>query len=843
MIFRGRCDQLRPSCSQCARSNWTCSGYRDKSDVVFRDETEKVTQKVLISHGRKVRSARRSKSLPHALLSQDIVKSSLDDGKFLSSPLNDVSLHFQTLASNLEDRGVSFFFDRYVFDWNLSDVHRPPRHRGVLYTAIVSMGIAALSHACQCEDMLDWGFRTYTLALRQTQQALVDEEMSKGNTTFRAVTFLAFFEAITYKGSESLLPWNRHFDGAVALANFRGVEQFKRQEGVRLFLELHTFILLNCLRSGVHVPYSMVQLSDSSRPFQSTDEGVFSRLLDIILRVVNLNIAVKEERLHNPDIIISRVLLIEADLEKWAANVPSRWRYKTVTLSGEGYVPYDGYYHIYSHFRLPNIWNCYRVVPIFVNDEILNRVCLNECALPTSVEKLASCCSQCKRSQAVITEMAADLCYSVPFILGDYDTWGQFSLTPRFSSIFPLLWPLYVAGSTRGAPTRLRCWVTKKFEELGRTMGIRQATWALARGVKLNGITIHRFPGRGLGVIAEKDLNVFSSFFASLISSFPSLPVLTVDEAGDPLLEAPISVLRTLQTVPKRISKALRDISVHGLLAAELAMDVSETCALWRAVLPKKIDIEESIPYMWHSSLKVLLPPGALSILKSQKKKISSDWTIVYSAFPDLSYDLYLYNWFLVNTRTFYYTSRKLKTKKQLSHDDCLALIPLADSFNHNDVGCEVTYSLSGYQICADKGIKKGEEVYISYGNHNNDLLLAEYGFILEDNKWDEVSLDEILLPLFSEEQKQNLKELNFLGKYALNEETVCYRTQVALRILCMPLNRWQRLVAVGLEDDDKHQVSVDIILLKALKSYLDSVDEKDRKLTVTYPLQGFIAE
>jgi len=32
--------------------------------------------------------------------------------------------------------------------------------------------------------------------------------------------------------------------------------------------------------------------------------------------------------------------------------------------------------------------------------------------------------------------------------------------------------------------------------------------WAVARGVKLNGIATHRFPDRGLGIIAEKKLNV-----------------------------------------------------------------------------------------------------------------------------------------------------------------------------------------------------------------------------------------------------------------------------------------------------------------------------------------------
>ncbi len=256
-------------------------------------------------------------------------------------------------------------------------------------------------------------------------------------------------------------------------------------------------------------------------------------------------------------------------------------------------------------------------------------------------------------------------------------------------------------------------------------------------------------------------------------------------------------------------------------------MDTSAVRAPWRAVILTKEDFGESMPLLWHPLLQALLPPASLSLVENQKKKIPSDWTTVSRAFPTLSYNLYLYNWLIVNTRTFYYTSPKIKTKKPLNRDDCLALIPFADYFNHADAGCEVTYSPSGYKICTDRQIDKGEEIYISYGNHSNDFLLAEYGFILAENKWDEISLDEVILPLFSDEQKHLLKEAGFLGNFVLDRETVCYRMQLALRLLCMTSNRWQRLVANGLGDEDKHQVAVDEILLKALTTYLDSVHER----------------
>ena len=70
-----------------------------------------------------------------------------------------------------------------------------------------------------------------------------------------------------------------------------------------------------------------------------------------------------------------------------------------------------------------------------------------------------------------------------------------------------------------------------------------------------------------------------------------------------------------------------------------------------------------------------------------------------------------------------------------------------------SDVGCDVTFSPSGYTICADRDIAPGEEVSISYGNHSNDFLLAEYGFILAENRWDEIRLDDILIELIDPQQ------------------------------------------------------------------------------------------
>ena len=41
--------------------------------------------------------------------------------------------------------------------------------------------------------------------------------------------------------------------------------------------------------------------------------------------------------------------------------------------------------------------------------------------------------------------------------------------------------------------------------------------WAVARGVKLDGIAAHKFPGKGLGVIAQENLHVRATFLQASV--------------------------------------------------------------------------------------------------------------------------------------------------------------------------------------------------------------------------------------------------------------------------------------------------------------------------------------
>ncbi len=110
-----------------------------------------------------------------------------------------------------------------------------------------------------------------------------------------------------------------------------------------------------------------------------------------------------------------------------------------------------------------------------------------------------------------------------------------------------------------------------------------------------------------------------------------------------------------------------------------------------------------------------------------------------------------------------------------------MAMCPGMDLFNHTDKpGCFTKYDKNGYKLTADRHYEVGEEVLLSYGAHTNDVLWAEYGFMMDENDDDAVRIDEIVLRNVGKKDKRILEEYGYLGEYWLKKDGPCWRTEVA---------------------------------------------------------------
>ena len=293
----------------------------------------------------------------------------------------------------------------------------------------------------------------------------------------------------------------------------------------------------------------------------------------------------------------------------------------------------------------------------------------------------------------------------------------------------------------------------------------------------------------------------------------------------------PSPLLRSISNTPKPILRKLKGTSVHGILSASLCLEKDPVFELWRAVFPSKEDVTHSMPFFWPTELQELLPDAAMAVLKKQQTKVAADWKRVSAAYSDIEEDDFQYAWHLVNSRTFYHVTPRTE---KLHKDDHMILQPVADLFNHDpNRGCSVAFDAADYTITTKHTHEPGDEVFIQYWNHSNDMLLAEYGFILPSgiNRWDETTLDAHLCPRFSPELKKKLDEVGFWAEYKLDADTpVCYRTQVALRALFLNDRQW-RQVASGMRSEDRDREEANKELLSVLRPYEKEIRGTIRKI------------
>ncbi|KAJ5296674.1 Complex I intermediate-associated protein 30 [Penicillium atrosanguineum] len=351
--------------------------------------------------------------------------------------------------------------------------------------------------------------------------------------------------------------------------------------------------------------------------------------------------------------------------------------------------------------------------------------------------------------------------------------------------------------------------------------------WALAQGVIANGVTPARFPGRGLGMIATRAI-----------------------KSGEPVVQVPTSAIMTIETLPDSFrAQFLEGTPVQAIMAAYLTHGSEEELskyALWRKAWPSRQDFEDSLPMLWPTALGGLVWPdtpagsGAQAnvlppcisgrwnsiqkdhspkkydtehqnLLAGQEQRLGKAWADVKAVLPETDWRDFSYHWLILNTRSFYWVGPDQEPPED--RNDAMALLPFADYFNHSDVECDVKFDADEYTLCATEDYEEGDEVYMSYGSHPNDFLLAEYGFFLEQNESDCVYLDDIIFrDITSADKREELALNQYYGNYQVTWQGVCYRTEVAACLKYMKEEDWRNHVLEGSTEGVDENLSENII-------------------------------
>lgn len=182
-------------------------------------------------------------------------------------------------------------------------------------------------------------------------------------------------------------------------------------------------------------------------------------------------------------------------------------------------------------------------------------------------------------------------------------------------------------------------------------------------------------------------------------------------------------------------------------LACVLCIERSEPTSRWRAydkVLPRR---ENNVVSLWGESERKLLVGTELEMtLRDELAAAKSEWErVVEPIFTKHS---------LACSFEDYHDARTVVSSRAftLSPNAGVGLVPIADAFNHRTGGHDVNVgdgsavtTTSGDALCVkvtkEGGVKRGEEMFNSYGMLGNANLLNSYGFTQAENPADKVHL------------------------------------------------------------------------------------------------------
>ncbi|KAK3594488.1 hypothetical protein CHS0354_030008 [Potamilus streckersoni] len=251
------------------------------------------------------------------------------------------------------------------------------------------------------------------------------------------------------------------------------------------------------------------------------------------------------------------------------------------------------------------------------------------------------------------------------------------------------------------------------------------------------------------------------------------------------------------------------------------------------AVLPMSF----ATPLYFKKAELSLLPVSVYSKAVKEIQKIKTAYNDIASfskehwkEFHDVfNFNNFRWAWYVINTRSVFF---KGENSEYLSCDkNDIALAPFLDMLNHSshaNIQAGFNHTTHCYEIKTFDKYKPYEQVFISYGPHNNSHLFIEYGFITLGNPQDvyDFSYDDLehLRDLFHVdlwEKKINiLRENSLLQSLSISLEGLSWKLWTVLQTLAMDWNQLQKWNLI-LQDKVEGRNEMKVLAISFAKSLL----------------------
>lgn len=508
-----QCDLREGGCEKCEKAGWLCEGYRDITNLMFHDESAKVIKKVNAEQGARRRQAQNGKSSSSASTSG---ASSSNTSPVLSPKAPSMASTSRALELALrlppvpnvspatDDLAIGYFFDKYVFKyedrrdhWYIEDGN------GCLLAAIKALGTAGIMKQTGAAPSSE-ARKHYLSALQLTNSALRSPEDAKRDSTLLAIVILGIFEAVS-GFHKSLDTWRDHVNGAASLLQLRGVDQFKRQTGCRLYIQTVLNLIISCLSRRIPIPEHVRVVHKMALQYIPDPKDNVWRFTLASMRLADLNARLLPgnypiSAIQAPG-IVEEALALYAEVDSILEQAPEDWRPRLVGATGP--IVYADYYYVFDSYLIAQMFcgMCsYRIMLIdILRKAVANCRTMGHKFAPQLLEQVQYCLSSLRQLQlavlAVIPQHMGDKFEithtQVPGRSQDV-AWTGFNARDhnpfrskyvegrdlpfvRMSGGYQIQFPVFTVGASDPPGGQIRTWVIGVLKLLGQAVEIQQA--------------------------------------------------------------------------------------------------------------------------------------------------------------------------------------------------------------------------------------------------------------------------------------------------------------------------------------------------------------------------------
>lgn len=309
-----------------------------------------------------------------------------------------------------------------------------------MLASITAVGLVGVAEITQSDDVLHAARKSYVKALRLTNAVLRGRDDAVKDTTMLSVLVLALFEMIGGSRTRDIASWQKHLNGAAALARMRGMGQFRTSAGSRLFSMLTQTTMIYCIQNEMPMPADLLEMRDQKALMLQIREPGFE-VCTAMFKILQLKYDIKQGHVTSLDEMLDKFACAEGDFESAISLFPEVLQFRKCRLPQP---PRPGFfndiYHVYPDLRIAGFWNGLRTCRLLILETMLEELRKRFLHVPAGlVPKRYQ--SEYQKAKFKMERIALAILASVPQHFGMVNTVGDAEDLPAPISSTEYFWP------------------------------------------------------------------------------------------------------------------------------------------------------------------------------------------------------------------------------------------------------------------------------------------------------------------------------------------------------------------------------------------------------------------